>query len=209
MIDIRKADIVLTRLASDGRFVIFTSTDARPSWPVRWWGAVADTKGDGFSLLVRLDQQAASAGWTARELLAIARARLAAELDRTASPATAAALACLDLAAGTFRAPLGEAECGDPVTFHPGGEVSPYPWSIARCGDYHLPLCPDPIGDEEGITLEQLLIVLDQLLHDAARAYSFERGLWVCRRHVSAALALEVRRVTDARSLGPPAPPAD
>jgi hypothetical protein len=70
MIDINDTDIVVTRRASDGRFVIFASTDVKPDWPLRWRTVVADTGGDGFGFLVRLDKDAAPEGWTARQLLA-------------------------------------------------------------------------------------------------------------------------------------------
>jgi hypothetical protein len=202
VIDISEADIVLTRRAGDGRFVIFTSTDVRPSWPLPWWGAVADTGGDGFGLLARIDEVAAPAGWTARQLLVVARARLAAEADRQANEATVAALECLDHAAAAFREPVGPADAGEPVTFEQGNAPSPYPWTVACCGAFRLQLCPDPEGLGEGITPEQLLIILDQLLHDAARAYPHARALWVCRRYVGGALAAEARRAAAARGAG-------
>ena len=190
MIDINEADVVITRRTSTGRTVLFTSTDVQPGWPLRWWGVIADTGGDGFGLLVRRDEGAAPEGWTARQLLAVARARMAAENRRHSSPATAAAIAHLDLAGAGRRVAR-----DDPVTFEPGGEPSPYPWTVARCGEFHLPLCPDPEGLEEGITPEQLLIILDQLLHDATGAFPHARELWARRRHVAAALAAEVRRL--------------
>ena len=199
MIDIDQKDIVATRQTSDGRFVIFTATDVRPSWPVRWWGAVADTGGDGFGLLVRLDGLSAPDGWTARQLLAVAQARMAAEAARRPATATAAAIAHLDLASSSFKEPTGQTAPDAPVTFEPGDGPSIYPWTVARRGEFRLPLCPDPASLGEGITPEQLLIVLDQLLHDGARAFSFARGLWVCRRHVAAALEAETRRAAAVR----------
>ena len=194
MFDVSEADIVGARRTSAGRTVLFTSTDVQPGWPLRWWGAVADTGGDGFGLLVRLDEDAAPEGWTARQLLAVARARMAAENKRRPSAATAAALARLVWAAASCRPPPGRLARDDPVTFEPGGVASPYPWTVARCGEFHLPFCPDPQGLAEGVTPEQLLIILDQLLHDATAAFPHARELWACRRHVAAALAAEVRR---------------
>ena len=122
MIDVNESDIVITRRTSTGRAVLFTSTDVQPDWPLRWWGAIADTGGDGFGLLVRLDEDAAPEGWTARQLLAVARARTAGENQRRPSPATAAAIAHLDVA-GAGR----QVARDDPVTFEPGGEASLYP----------------------------------------------------------------------------------
>lgn len=196
MIDINEADIVVTRHTTGGRAVLFTSTDVQPGWPIRWWGVVADTGGDGFGLLVRLDANAAPEGWTVRQLLAVARARTAAEWHRRPSVATTAAVARLDDAIADYRDLAGRLARDDPVTFAQGSEPSPYPWTVARYGDFHLPLCPDPEGLEEGITPEQLLIVLDQLLRDATEAYPHARGLWTCRRHVAAALAAEVGRAS-------------
>ncbi len=130
MIDISKADIVTARQTADGRFVIFTSTDVQPGWPLPWWGAVADTGGDGHGLLVRVDAVSAPAGWTARQLLLVARRRMSAEMARSSMDATAAAAAALDRAARRKW----ERATPDPVidggvAFHAGPEPSPYPWS--------------------------------------------------------------------------------
>ena len=62
------------------------------------------------------------------------------------------------------------------------------------------PLCPDRASRGEGVTPEQLLIVLDQLLHDAARAMPPVRDLWAARRHVASALAAERRRLDAVRA---------
>ena len=199
MIDVSDSDIVLTRHTGDGRFVLFTSTDVRPGWPLRWWGAVADTGGDGFGLLVRIDRNAAPDGWTARQLLAVAHARMSAEVGRLPSAVTLAAVASLDRATASLAGMFAPPAADDPVTFEPSDVASPYAWTVARRGEFRLPLCPDPESRGEGIAPEQLLIVLDQLLHDAANARPHERALWTCRRHVAAALAAEVRRVAAAR----------
>ena len=208
MIDIDPNDIVVARRAS-GRFVIFTSTDVRPAWPLRWWGVVADTGGDGFGFLVRLDGDAALDGWTARQRLAVARRRAAAEGELHPSAATAAAVADLDLAAASLGELGGRAARDDPVTFVPASEPSPYGWTVARCDGFHLPLCPDPESLGEGVTPEQLLIVLDQLMLDATRAFPHALGIWACRRRVAAALAAEGRRAVAARSGGTPSTSTD
>jgi hypothetical protein len=86
------------------------------------------------------------------------------------------------------------------VAFRPGGLPSPYPWSVASQGEFHLPMCPDPESQDEGVTPEQLLLVLDQLLHDAARALPYRVDLWQAHGHVAAALAAEVRRLAAVRA---------
>jgi hypothetical protein len=200
VIDVNEADIVATRRTSGGRFVLFTSTDVRPGWPIRWWGAVADTGGDGLGLLVRVDELAAPEGWTARQLLMVALERTAAECERRPSATGCAAFAHLDLALSLCRGRGGREARDDPVSFERGGEASPYAWTVARCGGHALALCPDPMGKGEGVTPEQVLIILDQLLGDAVRSTVADRQLWACRRHVASALAAEVRRVEKARA---------
>jgi hypothetical protein len=198
MIDISPTDIVLTRQATNGRFVIFTRTDVRPTWPLRWWGVVADTGGDAFGLLVRLNGLAAPEGWTARQLLAVARARAAAEYERSATAPAVAALECLDKAVAAIGKPAWPTEADAPVEFERGDPQSPYAWTVARCGAFWLPLCPDPLGTGDGIAPEQVLIVLDQLLLNATRAFPHSRALWTTRRQVAGALAAEVRRAAEA-----------
>jgi hypothetical protein len=169
MLDIDPDDIVLTRRTADGRFAIFTSTDARPGWKLRWWGA--DTGGDGFGFLARLDTDAAPADWTARQLLAVVQARMSAEAARLPSAITHAAVASLDQAAAILAGVAEKPATHEPVRFAPlGGEPSPYPWTVAQRGDFHLSLCPDPESFGEGIAPEQLLIVLDQLVRAAPLA---------------------------------------
>ena len=188
MLDINDADVVVARRTFCGRFVLFTVTDVQPTWIIPWWGVIADTGGDGFGLLVRLDTDAAPAGWTARQLLTVAKAGMAEVNRRRPSEATHAALTHLDYATTALRRP---ARDDDRVTFEP----MPYAWT-ARWGEFHLPLQLDAEGAEEGVTVEQLLVVLDQLMLAATtcRVRSYVRDYWVCRRHVSAALALEVQR---------------
>ena len=132
-----------------------------------------------------------------------------AENERQSRAITAAAIASLDLvtAGGWDRA--GRSARDDPVTFMAGDLASPYAWTVARCGEFHLPLCPDPESRGEGVTPEQLLIILDQLLHDACRAFPHARPLWVSRRHVAAALKAEVRRVAAARGESGPTAASD
>ena len=160
---------------------------------------MADTGGDGFGIPVRLDAAAAPAGWTARQVLAVTRARMTVENERQPRAITAAAIASLDLVAAGGWDRAGRSARDDPVTFAAGGEASPYAWTVARCGPFHLPLCPDPASRGEGVTPEQLLIILDQLLRDASLAFPHSRPLWAGRSHVAAALKAEARRAAAIR----------
>ena len=200
MIAVRDEDIVLTRRTGDGRFLLFTSTDVKPEWTLRWWGTLLDTSADAHGILVRVDELAAPSGWSGRQLLHVVRRRLAAEGERCPLPATREAVAALDqaLACRWERGAISGAQC-TPVSFRPGGVGSPYPWTVASQEGVDLPLCCDPESMEEGVTPEQILIVLDQLLNDAARAIPYLPGLWQCRGHVAAALAAEARRLAAVR----------
>ncbi len=201
MIPVRDGDVVVSRATSDGRFVLFTSTDVMPGWPLPWWGVVADTGGDGFGLLVRLDEDSAPAGWTARQLLLVVRSRLASEAARHALVITGDAVAALDRAAACrweIEPPGTAADAA--LAFITVDDASPYPWTVAICQEFALALCSDPESRGEGVTPEQLLIVLDQLLRDAARARPHVRAVWEAGRHIAAALAAEVRRLGAVRA---------
>lgn len=201
MIPVRDRDVVVARTTTDGRFLLFTSTDVQPGWTLPWWGVVVDISGDAFGLLARLDEDAAPSGWTARQLLLIARKQLAAEAERCATAITRDAVAALDRAADCrWEMTSPAASAGASIEFLAGAEASPYHWTAAVCGEFELRLCPDPQSRGEGITPEQLLIVIDQLLRDAARARPHVRGVWEAGRHVTAALAAEVRRLEAVRA---------
>ena len=191
MIDLSERDILLVRRGADERFVIFTTTDVQPGWPLPWWVAVLDTGGDGIGVPVRLDASAAPDGWTAAQLIevALARARAEAMAGGEANLRAAASLV-LHLAAAlrSAKPSQGAMPC-DPVTFEAGPEPSPFSWAVARCDGHALPFAPDAGGVGEGITLVQVLIVLDQLLHDGVTARPYEAWLWHTKRHVVAALA--------------------
>jgi hypothetical protein len=106
VIDIDPEAIVARPVASDGRFVIFSSDGVAPGWPLRFWGVVADTGADGHGLLVRLDAMVACDGWTVLQLLGVVRARLAAERERAGAGAGAreaeAAVICLNRALAAY-----------------------------------------------------------------------------------------------------------
>jgi hypothetical protein len=192
MIDLDDRDILLTRRDSAGRFVIFTTTDVQPSWPVRWWVAVLDTSGDGIGVPVRIDATAATDGWTALQLIEVAMARAEAEVSvGGARDMRAVASLMIHLAAALRAArqsPVGPVHT-EPVAFEAGSEPSRFGWTVARCGEHALPFCPVAGGVGVGITLEQVLIVLDQLFKDAVVGRSLEAWLWRARRHIALALA--------------------
>jgi hypothetical protein len=172
MIAVRDEDIMVARRTSDGRFVLFTTTDVKPEWTLRRWGAVGDTGADGHGILARADALAAPSGWTTRQLMLVARRRLVAKGELCPLPATRDAVTALDQALACR-------------------------WERGRPRARAACRCPDPGG--KGVTAEQLLIVLDQLTHDAARAIPYLPALWHCRRHVKAALSAEARRLAAVR----------
>jgi len=194
MIDLDDKDVVAVRRTTDDqRFAIFTDTDVLPFWGQRFWGVVLDTGGDGFGLPVRYGSVCpAPGGWSLRQLICVVQARMAAEHARAPG---AGALAVLEALGHAVRQmPNGE-PLGYGVSFVPGGQASPYRWTVARCGDLALPLCPDPESRQEGITPELVLIVLDQALKEWSERAPYLRQLWSCRNAIRDALAAEIRRV--------------
>ena len=202
MIDLDEKDIVAVRRTGDGeRFVLFLNTDVLPYWGQCFWTAVLDTGGDGFGLPVRYGTACtAPCGWTLRQLICVAQARMALEHARASEAGALAVLEALGQAVGQM--PEGE-PLGDGVSFASGGQASPYRWTVARCGDLALPLCPDPESRQEGITPELVLIVLDQALKDWSERAPYLRQLWFCRNAIRDALAAEIRRVRVARGEAP------
>ena len=215
MIDVDPHDVVATRHTADGRFVIFTSTDVPPRWLLRFWGVVIDTGGDGQGTLVRFEPRTAPEGWTVRQLIQVVQARMEAEHQRSRDGGALAVLQELRRASG-FRpgvmpepALLPAPPAAPVVTFEAGTLPSPYTWTVARCGELILPLCPDPESRDEGVTPEQLLILLDQMLIEWAAISPHRWRIHEARHAVKDALAAEVRRVRTARSEVPQARPSD
>ncbi len=206
MIDFDEKSIVaVRRTADDQRFVLFTNTDVLAHWGQRFWGVVLDTGGDGFGTLVRYGTSCtAPSGWTIRQLICVVQARLAAEHARAPEAGGLAVLEALGVA--VRQMPEGDV-LGNGVSFEPGGPIpaSPYRWSVARCGDLALPLCPDAESLQEGIAPELLLIVVDQALKEWSDRAPYLRCLWSCRNAVRDALAAEMRRVRIVRGKAPPA----
>lgn len=201
MIDFNEKDIIAVRRTADGeRFALFTNTDVQPFWGQRFWTVVLDTGGDGFGIQIRYGTVCtAPSGWTLRQLICVAQARLALEHARAPESGALAVLEALGQA--VRQMPEGE-PLGNGVDFVPGGQASPYAWTVALCGDLHLSLCGDPASRDEGITPEQLMIVVDEALREWADRAPYIRRLWACRNAIRAALAAEITRVRIARGEG-------
>jgi hypothetical protein len=208
MIGIDDKDVVaVRRTTDDGRFALFTNTDVLPHWGQRFWGVVLDTGADGLGILVRYGTvSGAPSGWTLRQLLCVAQARMALEHARAPEGGALAVLEALGRA--VRQMPSGEA-LGSGIEFGRGGHASPYAWAVARAGDQVLPLCPDPQSRGEGVTPEQVIIVVDEALRDWCERAPYLRRLWACRNAVRDALAAEIRRVRGARGETPDALPLE
>jgi hypothetical protein len=198
MIDLDEKSIVAVRRTGDGeRFVLFSNADVLPFWEQRFWTVVLDTGGDGFGLPVRFGTVCtAPSGWTLRQLIVVVQARMALEHARAPE---AGALAVLDALGRAVRHMAQGDPLGAGVHFCPGAPASPYSWTVALCGDLHLDLCPDPASREEGVTPEQILIVVDESLRDWSSRAPHVRRLWECRNAIRDALAAEIHRVRLAR----------
>jgi hypothetical protein len=188
----RGRDTVLRRLTSDGRAVVFVATDLIPGRPVRLWGALAETGRGG--VFIRLGILGVRDGWSSTELLAVALARFEAEVARTGETAVAEIVRSLELAAATYREPLGD-EPVLPISFEAvTGVASPYAWTLARAGLFSIPLCPDPEGQQEGVTPAQLLAVLDLAMTAWLPVTPWRRSCWLARNAVREALTIESKR---------------
>jgi hypothetical protein len=82
------------------------------------------------------------------------------------------------------------------ISIRPGDHSSAYTWNVASIdGVGTIQLCPDPLGDGEGITPELLLHVIDLLLGDAARGIRADGHLHDAAHHAGAALRAEIARM--------------
>ena len=70
-----------------------------------------------------------------------------------------------------------------------------YPWTEAHVAGLRLPLCPDAVSQEEGVSPEQVLMVLHQFYVDLTRSPPADRTLLSIRLAVSRALDTERRRL--------------
>ncbi len=202
MIDFDEKSIVaVRRTIDDQRFALFIDTDVLPYWGQRFWGVVLDTGGDGFGTHVRYGTGCtAPSGWTIHQLLCVVQTRMADEHTRAPK---AGALAVLEALGDAVRQMCQSDPLGSSVSFEPGGQVSPYNWTVARCGDLLLQLCPDPESCQEGITPELVLIVVDQALKEWSERAPYLRCLWSWRNAVRDALAAEIRRLRIVRGNAP------
>jgi hypothetical protein len=198
MIDIHETEIVAVRRTGDGEHVaLFTNTGVPPFWCQRFWTVVLDTGGDALGLPVRYGTACtAPSGWTLRQLICVVQARLA--LEHARAPHSGALAVLEALAQAVRHMQMGE-PLGSGVDFAEGSVASPYAWTVARCGDLSLVLCPDPASREVGVAPEQMLIVVDEALRDWSGRAPYIRRLWACRNAIRAAIAAEIMRVRIAR----------
>jgi hypothetical protein len=210
MIDFDEKDIVSVRRTGDGeRFVFFLGTDVLPYWEQRFWTVVLDTGADGVGVPVKYGTvSSAPVGWSLRQLVLVAQARAALEYARVPEGGAHAVLEQLGRAAKLLPPGNAQGEMpGNGIIFAPGAVASPYRWTVARCGDLAIELCPDPESRQEGVTLEQLIIVADEVLREWAERAPYLSRLWTCRNAVRDALAAEIRRVRVARGVALAPPP--
>ncbi len=199
MIPVDDADVLLCRRAMDGRFLMFHRVDlAAAGTGLPWSGVMLDTGGDGHGLAVSLDP--VSDAWAICDLLLVALERAKAEEERRFGPRAIEIVRHLSLALAVEGKRLGGLPVSRRIGFHPGPISSPYPWTVAARGPHLLPLCPDPEARDEGITPEQVLMVLDQALTDAVARSETRRWCGIARDHVLAALDGEQRLVAHLRT---------
>ncbi|AVM72540.1 hypothetical protein [Magnetospirillum gryphiswaldense] len=193
MIDVSDDDVVARRDTLDGRFLLFTKTDRPDTHPLPWTGIMVDTGGDGFGLSLALNPTTRPDPWWAITLLSVAQARAQQEDARRMGPLIQDQLSHLGRALAHERSRVGQD--AQPITFTAGHEPSPYAWTEVHRIPHRLPLSPDPLGKEDGITQEQLLLILDQTFADAKAPLHQRRLVTLIRDHVRTALDTERRRL--------------
>ncbi|MHB1313012.1 MAG: hypothetical protein ACYC3L_13435 [Gemmatimonadaceae bacterium] len=184
MIHIDNDDVVGVAHDLTGRFVVFHKTDLPSGFPMPWWAACLDTGGDGVGILVRPTVAGAGDGWTAAELLHVAVSRAFAEVNARKRRAACAGFLSLALRAHGDKADFAS------VTFSRGADRTSLPWLVASVRGHDLVFSADAEGKAEGITLDQMLVVLDRLHRDwrnappAARRYIVSAARdCACGRH--------------------------
>lgn len=192
MIDISDEAVVLHQRSSDGRFVIFTNTDRPTDFPVPWNGACLDTLGDAHGILLRCREGDGPDGWSPAELLAVLDERARAEVSRRPAPLADRVQTLVERA---LRLEAQRQPGSRPVDFRSGGATADYLWTEARVGDMQLSLCPDAVSQGEGVSPEQLLMVLQQFYMDLTLTPPIDRSLLSIRLSVRRALATERRRL--------------
>ncbi|MEI7606228.1 MAG: hypothetical protein WCJ64_02470 [Rhodospirillaceae bacterium] len=198
MIDIPDDSIVRERRTSGGRFALFCTTDLPRDCALPWWGVTLDVNGDGVGILVRVDESVGETGWTLAALLALAVARGRAEAAVGRSRLTAEIVQHLvrALELETERR-AGLAEAG-PLAFEGLEAGEGWPWLSAEFADEGgVEFCASLTGDaDEGVNLELLLTLIDQLVADAAIAMPGAGQLGGIGLLVRRALDTVVRRDT-------------
>ncbi len=187
-------DIVAWRATSAGRNVALITTDLIPGRPLRLWGAAAETSDGG--VFIRLAILGPYDGWSVTQLLAVALARFEAEQAHSGEAVLGDIVRHLDRAAAMHREPQ-DGWAVPPVSFEPappGSPASPFPWSVARAGQFLITLCPDAEARQRGVTPEQLLVLIEMALTSWLPISPWRRSCWEARREVRAALALEAER---------------
>jgi hypothetical protein len=192
--DGRGRDNVAWRATSTGRSVALISTSLIPGRPPRLWGAAVEVADGGA--FIRLAILGPYDGWTVSQLLSVALARFEAEQAHSGEAVAAEIVRHLDRAAAMHREPQ-DGWSVPPVSFEPappGGPASPFPWSLARAGQFAIQMCPDAEARQRGIAPEQLLSAIEMALTGWLPITPWRRSCWEARREVRAALALEAQR---------------
>ncbi|WP_298162638.1 hypothetical protein [Acidocella sp.] len=187
-------DNVAWRATSTGRNVVLVGTDLLPGRPLRLWGAAVEIAGGGA--FIRLAILGPYDGWTTGQLLAVVLGRFEAEQAHSGEAVVAEIVRHLDRAAAVQREPQ-DGWPVPPVSFEPappGSPASPFPWSLARAGQFAIQMCPDAEARQRGVTPEQLLAVIEMALTSWLWITPWRRSCWEARREVRAALALEAER---------------
>lgn len=192
MIDIPADAIVLEQRSSDGRFILFTNTDRPADFPIPWNGACLDTLGDAHGILLRCREGDSPDGWAPAELLAVLEERARAEYARRPAPLADRVQTLVERA---HRLEAQRQPNPRPVDFRSGAAGADYLWTDAYVGDLRLSLCPDAVSRGEGVSPEQLLMVLLQFYMDLTRTPPADRTLLSIRLAVSRALDTERRRL--------------
>ena len=187
-------DTVAWHTTSSGRNVALVTADLIPGRPLRLWGAAVEIADGG--VFIRLATLGPHDGWSTTQLLGLALARFEAELAYSGEPALAEIVRHLERAAAVHREPQ-DGWAAPPVSFEPappGGVASPFPWTVARAGQFSIAMCPDAEARQRGVTPEQLLAVLELTLTSWLPITPWRRSCWEARRAVRTALALEAAR---------------
>ena len=197
MIDVSDEDVRVERRTSGQRFALFCDTDLPTGSVIPWHSVMLDYGGDAYATLVRLDEARGPAGWTLLALLTTASERCRAEVAILRhSPLTKEAARQLGAALSLERERRGGVPEVCEVLFDPADPDSGWRWLTASFDDEVIELSPDVRGDDaEGLTLELLLLVADELVSDAAAALPSESAvLGAVGVHVARALSSVSRR---------------